>query len=297
MTLRPSRDPSTQQIKDAIHVRLKQTIPFPKSGKQRPFRKGRMRGKLKKHYDLTAMLPNLVTLLGLCSGLSALRFAWTGHFGYAIGAIIVAALFDTMDGALARLLNASSRFGAELDSLADFATFGVTPALIMYMVSLQHAGSLGWVFVLWFIVCGSLRLARFNTHSIEDTGTDPSWKKGFFTGTPITISSLLGMAPLVIQLGWPHQKLVLSPMIVGIWMALVGFLMISHIPTFSLKKVSISQKGLLPILIAIVVTVSAVLSHPWRTLTVILVGYILSIPLSMRLYHIFRKTKQEESGA
>ena len=254
----------------------------------------RVMRKRKKKYDLTSMLPNLVTLLGLCAGLSALRFAWMDRFDLAIVAVILAAFFDTMDGALARMLNASSRFGAELDSLADFATFGIVPALIMYMVSLKFYGSLGWVFVLWFAVCGSLRLARFNAHSIDDDGTGAPWKQGFFTGTPIPFSALLCMGPLIINLAWPEQTLSLNPIIVGVWMALVGFCMISHIPTFSLKKIELSSKMLLPLVIGIVVGVSAILSHPWKTLSVILVGYLVSIPLSVRRYRMLSKS---EGGA
>lgn len=235
-----------------------------------------------KPYQLTAMLPNLVTLLGLCAGVSALQFALLEKWEFALTSMVIAAFLDSMDGALARMLNATSRFGAELDSLSDFATFGVCPALMMYFLSLSVYGALGWLSVLWFIVCGALRLARFNTRSIE--GTAPAWSKGFFTGTPITSSALLCVLPLVIHLGWPNQIISLHPSIVGVWMAFVGFLMISNLPTFSFKKVEIPQKFLIPLVLGIVVTTTALISHPWRTFSILTVIYILSFPLSYRAY-------------
>lgn len=240
-----------------------------------------------KPYQLTAMLPNLVTLLGLCAGVSALQFALLEKWEFALTSMVIAALLDSMDGALARMLNATSRFGAELDSLSDFATFGVCPALIMYFLSLSAYGSLGWLSVLWFIVCGALRLARFNTRSIE--GTNPTWAKGFFTGTPITSSALLCVLPLVIHLGWPSQVISLHPGIVGIWMAVVGFLMISNLPTFSFKKVEIPQKFMIPLVLAIVVTTTALISHPWRTFSILTLIYICSFPLSYRAFEKLSK--------
>ncbi|MBX9977683.1 MAG: CDP-diacylglycerol--serine O-phosphatidyltransferase [Alphaproteobacteria bacterium] len=238
--------------------------------------------KGKKTYLLTAMLPNLVTLLGLCAGVSSLRFALMEQWNFAVVAIIVATFLDSMDGALARMLNASSRFGAELDSLSDFATFGVSPALIMYLIAFKEFGSFGWMFVLWFVVCGALRLARFNTRSIE--GTNPTWAQGFFTGTPITSSALLCLTPLMIYLAWPTQTLSLHPWIVSLWMAAVGFFMISPIPTFSIKKVEIPPKFLLPIVVGLVITATALISHPWHTISIIMILYVCTFPLSYRSY-------------
>lgn len=244
-----------------------------------------------KPYQLTAMLPNLVTLLGLCSGVSALQFALLEKWEFALTSMVIAALLDSMDGALARMLNATSRFGAELDSLSDFATFGVCPALIMYFLSLSAYGSLGWLSVLWFIVCGALRLARFNTRSIE--GTTPTWAKGFFTGTPITSSALLCVLPLVVHLGWPGQMISLHPSVVGIWMAIVGFLMISNLPTFSFKKVEIPQKFMIPLVLSLVVTTTALISHPWRTFSILTLIYICSFPLSYRAFEKLSKTFEQ----
>lgn len=238
--------------------------------------------KGKNTFLLTSMLPNLVTLLGLCAGVSSLRFALLEQWNFAVVAIIVAMFLDSMDGALARMLNASSRFGAELDSLSDFATFGVSPALIMYLIVFKDFGSFGWMFVLWFAVCGALRLARFNTRSIE--GTNPAWAQGFFTGVPITSSSLLCLTPLMIHLAWPHQTLSLHPWVVSLWMAAVGFFMISPIPTFSIKKIEIPPKFLLPIVIGLVMTATALISHPWHTISIIMVLYVCTFPLSYRAY-------------
>ncbi len=187
-----------------------------------------------------------------------------------------------MDGALARMLSATSRFGAELDSLSDFATFGISPALIMYFASLKGYGAFGWVFVLWFIVCGGLRLARFNTHSIE--GTTPTWAKGFFTGVPIPAGALLSLTPLMIHLAFPEQHLSLHPAVCAVVMAVSGFLMISHLPTFSVKKIDIAPKFLLYIVILLVITATALISYPWHTLSLIMILYVGTFSFSYRAY-------------
>lgn len=262
----------------------------PKSKTKKPWStfRGKIDGKFPFHqrgnrpFLLISMLPNIITLLSLCVGLSALRFAFSEKWDLAVAAIFVAAILDTMDGAVARLLNVTSRFGAELDSLSDFAVFGVCPSLVMYFVSLKHLGSFGWVFVLWFSVCGALRLARFNTVSIE--GTAPSWSKGFFMGTPITSSAILCASPLMFHLAWPAQSITLHPFFVATVMAAVGFFMVSRIPTFSLKKIAIPPKHLLSLVVGIVICATALISHPWEMLSILSVGYVCTFPLSYRLY-------------
>lgn len=251
-----------------IKGKIEDKLPFQRKG-NRPFL-------------LTSMLPNIITLLSLCVGLSALRFAFSEQWAFAVVAIFAAAILDTMDGAVARMLNATSRFGAELDSLSDFAVFGVCPSLIMYFVSLKHFGSFGWVFVLWFSVCGALRLARFNTVSIE--GTAPSWASGFFTGTPITSSAILCITPLMMHLAWPEQTLTIHPIFVAAVMGAVGFLMVSKVPTFSLKKIAITPKHMLPLIVGIVICATALISHPWETLSISMVIYVLTFILSYRAY-------------
>jgi len=267
--------PKTKKQWTKLKGTITTKLPFHKNKKVKPFL-------------LTSMLPNLVTLAGLCAGLSSIRFALLEKWEFAVLAILIAALLDTLDGALARLLSATSRFGAELDSLADFATFGVCPAVIMYLLSLRHIGSLGWVIVLWFSVCGALRLARFNTRSIE--GTNPTWGQGFFTGVPITSSALLCLFPLVLHLAYPNFTLILNPFVVGIMMAGVGFLMISTLPTFSLKKVVIPPKFMLPLIVGLVITAGGIISSPWHTASFILLGYVLTFPVS---YHFYKKLERE----
>lgn len=239
-------------------------------------------------YPLASMIPNLVTLMALCAGLSSLRFALLERWEFAVTAILVAAILDVLDGALARMLNTSSRFGAELDSLSDFATFGISPALIMYFVTLKAYGPFGWVFVLWFCVCGALRLARFNTRSIE--GTNPVWAKGFFTGTPIPAGALLALSPLIFHLG--YFDFILNPSISAFVMAASGFLMISHLPTFSLKKMHVQQKFILPIVIGIVVTTAGLVSHPWPTLSIAILIYVCTFPLS---YYTYKKLEKKNT--
>lgn len=251
--------------------------------------KGKIEDKLpfqnrgNRPFLLMSMLPNIITLLSLCVGLSALRFALAEKWEFALIAIFGAAILDTMDGAVARLLNATSRFGAELDSLSDFAVFGVTPSLVMYFASLKSFGSFGWVFVLWFSVCGALRLARFNTVSIE--GTAPSWASGFFMGTPITSSAILCVTPLIFHLAWPSQSFTLHPIFVATVMGAVGFLMVSKVPTFSLKKIAITPKYILPVVVGVVIAATALISHLWETMSVSMVIYVATFPLSYRLYN------------
>ena len=281
MTLHPKTKKKWTKIK-GIKGTLEQKLPFQREG-NRPFL-------------LTSMLPNIITLLGLCAGLSSLRFALTEKWEFAVTAIIVAAILDCMDGAVARLLDVSSRFGAELDSLADFATFGICPSLVMYFVSLKYFGALGWVFVLWFSVCGALRLARFNTVSIE--GTAPSWSQGFFTGTPITSSAILCVTPLMAHLAWPEQSLSLHPIFVAAIMAATGFFMVSRIPTLSLKKIAVTRKHMLPLVVGIVISATALISHPWATLTLVMIVYVGTFPFSYKAFqHLAAKAKnmkQEE---
>src|SRR5882724_12240578 len=187
-------------------------------------RRGRLRG-----FSINRLIPNVLTLAALCSGLTAIRFALHEQFPLAVVAIIVAAIFDALDGRVARRLGVTSRFGAELDSLSDFLCFGVTPALVLYMSSLKDAGALGWVVTLMFPMCSALRLARFNTALDADT-PPPAWTGAYFTGVPAPAGALLALIPLVvsfeIEAAWPRH-----PVVVGLALVFVGGLMVSRLPT------------------------------------------------------------------
>ena len=192
-------------------------------------RRGRLRG-----FSINRLIPNILTLAALCSGLTAIRFGLQGEMKLAVTAVFVAAVLDGLDGRVARRLGVTSRFGAELDSLSDFLCFGVTPALVLYLSSLQGAGALGWVVTLMFPVCSALRLARFNTALVADT-PPPAWTSSYFTGVPAPAGALLALMPLMvsfeIEAAWPRHALV-----VGVVLVVVGGLMVSSLPTFSFKK-------------------------------------------------------------
>lgn len=227
---------------------------------------------------LNRMIPNILTLLALCAGLTAIRFALLGRWEHAALALVAAAILDTLDGRVARLLRGSSRFGAELDSLSDFLSFGVAPAIILYLWALQDSGRVGWILALIFACCCALRLARFNTMS--DDASAPAWKSGFFTGTPAPAGAGLVLLPMILsfQIG---DDVVRTPETVILFMVGTAYMLVSQIPTFSFKRVRIPGKMVMPTLLLFVILVAASFSAPWLTLTCVLVLYIISIPASV----------------
>ncbi|MBM3468756.1 MAG: phosphatidylcholine/phosphatidylserine synthase [Alphaproteobacteria bacterium] len=246
----------------------------------------RLRKPSLQGHSLPAMLPNIATVLALCTGLSAVRFALLERWEWCVVAILIAGVLDALDGRLARFLGSTSRFGAELDSLSDFISFGVTPALVIYFFSLHQWEGFGWAFVLLFSVCMALRLARFNTKSIE--GSAPAWSAAYFTGTPAPAAAALAISPVVMSFEWPNS-FVSSPFFSGLILFFVAFLMVSAIPTFSLKKVHIPNKYVLPFMVIIALSTAALFSKPWLTLTLVAIGYVSTFPFSIASY---RKTAQ-----
>jgi CDP-diacylglycerol--serine O-phosphatidyltransferase len=256
----------------------------------RPFFAGRIRNHIQnrrrlKKQTVTAMIPNLLTVMAMCSGMTAIRFALLEKWELAIVSILVSAILDTLDGRLARLLNSSSRFGAELDSFADFLSFGIAPALMMYLKGLQHWGELGWAITLFFAICIALRLARFNVMSIDDNR--PAWMLGFFTGVPSPLGGFLGVFPLVLDLAIPGCAIFSSTALYAFCMLGSALLMVSRIPTFSLKKVTIPPSRVLVALLVFVIAIGGLYSYPWQTLALFGVFYLGSIPFSYRRYQIF----------
>jgi CDP-diacylglycerol--serine O-phosphatidyltransferase len=200
-------------------------------------------------------------------------------------AVLFAGFLDAMDGRLARLLGSSSRFGAELDSFSVFISFGVSPAVVLYLLGMNQWGEIGWGVCLFFAVCMALRLARFNTLSIE--GTVPSWSQGFFTGVPAPAAAFLGLMPIMLQQCCDFYVFK-SPVFYACIILVTGVLMISRIPTYSLKKISIPQKYVLPLILLVIIVAICLYSHPWLTLSMIGVAYLALIPLSM---HSYKKLK------
>ncbi|WP_082597175.1 CDP-diacylglycerol--serine O-phosphatidyltransferase, partial [Pseudovibrio sp. POLY-S9] len=192
------------------------------------------KGSTRKRIPLRIVLPNVVTLLALCSGLTAIRMAMEDRWDMAIAAIFLAAILDALDGRVARMLKGSTKFGAELDSLADFVNFGVAPGIILYAWMLEDASSLGWIASLLFSICMALRLARFNV-ALDDPNK-PKWASKFFTGVPAPAGALTVLLPIYLErLGVPHWNELALP--VALYTMFVGLLMVSQLPTFSGKQI------------------------------------------------------------
>jgi CDP-diacylglycerol---serine O-phosphatidyltransferase len=227
------------------------------------------------------VLPNAITVLALCSGLSAVQFALSGYYQLAIAAVGLAAVFDSLDGRIARLLDATSRMGAELDSLSDAIAFGVAPALVVFIWRL-HEYRAGWVVALVFAVCMVLRLARFNT--LLDDADQPPYAKEFFVGVPAPAGGLLAMLPLglfeQVGTGWWSSRAAVT-----IWTVAVAALLISRIPTLSAKTVRVPAKAVAPMLVLVGLLAAAIITFPLGTLVVAMLVYLAHIPFAWRRYH------------
>lgn len=240
---------------------------------------------------INRLIPNVLTVLALCAGFTALRFGLEARWDLAIFAIIVAAILDVLDGRLARLLNGTSKFGAELDSLSDFLCFGAVPAALVYLATLNQWGGLGWAFCLVFAVCCALRLARFNT-MIGDPNPPP-WAGAYFVGVPAPMGAFLGLLPMMgtIQFG---PAVFGQPLLNAIVLLGVGALMVSRIPTFSTKKVKLTPSMALPILLLTAILVAAIASEPFLTFLIGGVLYLATIPVSMWSQAQARRAMAEE---
>jgi CDP-diacylglycerol--serine O-phosphatidyltransferase len=230
------------------------------------------------------LLPNLITLLALCSGITAIRLGIEGRYELAIASVMVAVVLDALDGRLARLLKGTSRFGAELDSLTDFVNFGVAPALLLYIWSLNSLRTAGWVIALIYAICCALRLARFNV-ALDDPHK-PQWANRFFTGAPAPAGAGLVLLPFYLSfLGLVDDGHGFA-LLIGPYVVLVALLMVSRIPTFSGKHMgsSIPRDIVLPVLGLGSFAAIMLIAYPWEFLTVIAVAYLALIPVSMRSY-------------
>ncbi|HEY0270097.1 MAG TPA: phosphatidylcholine/phosphatidylserine synthase [Sphingomonas sp.] len=230
---------------------------------------------------LRAVAPNAVTLLALCFGLSAVRFAIAGQWELAIGAIIVAGVLDGLDGRVARLLHGESRFGAELDSLSDVIAFGVSPTVVIYLWSLQHMPQFGWTIALAYAACMALRLARFNAQI--DAAEQPRKAAGFLTGIPAPAGAGMLFLPVYLWLA-TGLDLFRSPYIVAPWTALVAALTISNLATFGWGAMRLRREVRFWVLVAIAVLAGALINVPWPTLSVLGILYLLAIPFGVRRY-------------
>ncbi|MCX7287610.1 MAG: CDP-diacylglycerol--serine O-phosphatidyltransferase [Rhodobacterales bacterium] len=226
---------------------------------------------------LLKLLPNLVSILALCAGLTAIRFAIAGNFALAILLIGTAAALDGLDGRLARMLKSESAIGAELDSLCDFVNFGVTPALVLYLWGLRAETSLGWIAVLLYAVCCMLRLARFNVGS---RAVGEAAEKTVFIGVPSPAGAMLALVPMYLAFALNDVfdgGIILPPVLVALWMVGIGALMISRVRTPSLKRITISADYARYALVGSVMVVAALLTYPWVTLLVLCLTYLSAI--------------------
>lgn len=257
---------------------------------------------LRRGIPLRAVMPNAVTALALCFGLTGVRFAFSGEWDKAVGAIAIAGVLDGLDGRVARLLRAESRFGAELDSLSDVIAFGVSPAVVLYLWSLSFVPKYGWVIALTHAVCCALRLARFNSQL--DTEEQPRKSAGFLTGVPAPAGAAMALLPLVLWLalgeaGVPAvQDLFQRTYVVAPWTILVALLMISDLATYSWSSFRLRREFRLPSLLIVGLVGAALLTAPWATMAGLVISYACAIPLAVRGYaRVMRRRRREQIAA
>ena len=233
------------------------------------------------------LLPNALTLINVCIGLSSIKFALDAKFELSIIAIIFAAIFDTLDGRVARLLKGTSLVGKELDSLADLISFGVAPAFIMYFWSLNNLGKFGWLLTMIYVVCVALRLARFNVSS----NLEPSWKDNYFEGVPSPAGGILILMPLIFSLSEINLININYDIVVPVLMILISFLLISKIPTFAFKKITIPRRMTIFALFGIVLLFGLLLIYTFKVLIICGLTYICLIPIGYLNYQKIYKQK------
>jgi CDP-diacylglycerol--serine O-phosphatidyltransferase len=234
------------------------------------------------------ILPNMLTLIGVCIGLTSIRFALSGEFHLAIIAIIFAALIDGLDGRIARLIKGTSKVGKELDSLTDMISFGVAPAFIMYFWKLSTLGRLGWLLCLIYVICVALRLARFNVNSNQE----PSWRDNFFEGVPSPAGGILVLTPLIISLTNFNYININYNIVVPAFFIITSLLLISKFPTYSFKKIVIQRKATIFLLFGVVLFFGLLLVYPFIMISLSAIIYLLLIPIS---YFNYQKLKKQNN--
>ena len=235
------------------------------------------------------ILPNMLTLIGVCIGLTSIRFALDGRFELAIIAILFAALIDGLDGRIARLIKGTSKVGKELDSLTDMISFGVAPAFIMYFWKLDTLGRFGWLLCLVYVICVALRLARFNVNSNQE----PSWRDNFFEGVPSPAGGILVLIPLIISLSGFNFIQLNYNLMVPIFFIATSFLLISKFPSYSFKKIVIPRKTTIFLLFGIVLFFGLLLIYTFNVITISVLVYLILLPIS---YFHFQKIKKKHEN-
>ena len=237
------------------------------------------------------ILPNMFTLIGVCIGLSSIKFAFDGNFTLSVIAIIVAAIIDGLDGRIARLIQGTSKVGKELDSLTDVISFGVAPAFIMYFWKLNELGRVGWLICLIYVICVALRLARFNVNS----GQEPSWRDNFFEGVPSPSGGVIVLMPLIYSLSDIQIFNLNYDLLVPILFVVVSILLISKVPTYALKKISVPRNMTIFLLLGVVLYFGLLLIYTFNAIVISGLIYFIMIPISyIHFNNLNKKFKDQD---
>ena len=241
--------------------------------------------------NVRMILPNMLTLIGVCIGLTSIRFSFNGQFDLAIIAIIFAALIDGLDGRIARLIKGTSKVGKELDSLTDMISFGVAPAFIMYFWKLNTLGRFGWLVCLIYVICVALRLARFNVNSDQE----PSWRDNFFEGVPSPAGGILVLTPLIFSMTNFELISINYDIVVPIFFIVTSLLLISKFPSYSFKKIVIQRKTTIFLLFGIVLFFGLLLIYPFNVIAISAIVYLLMLPISYFHYQKLKKRNEDQN--
>ena len=244
--------------------------------------------KLVSNKKTRVILPNILTLIGVCIGLTSIKFAFDGKFELSIFAVIIAAIIDGLDGRIARLIKGTSKVGKELDSLTDVISFGVAPAFIMYFWALSETGRVGWLISLIYIICVALRLARFNVSSNEES----SWKDNFFEGIPSPAGGILVLMPLILSLSELKFLNLNNQIFVPVMFIIVSILLISKIPTYSFKRIVVPRRASIFLLFGIILYFGLILVYPFNTIIISGLVYMLIVPISFIHYFMIKKNEK-----
>ena len=244
-----------------------------------------------KKNNARVILPNMLTLIGVCIGLSSIRFALDGKFEFAVIAIILAAIIDGLDGRIARLIKGTSKVGKELDSLTDMISFGVAPAFIMYFWKLNTLGRFGWLLCLIYVICVALRLARFNVN----TGQAPSWKDNFFEGVPSPAGGILVLTPLIFSMTSFEFIQINYNIVVPTFFIITSLLLISKFPSYSFKKIVIQRKTTIFLLFGIVLFFGLLLVYPFNVISISAIIYLSMLPISFIHYRNLKKQNEDQN--
>ncbi|EDQ32458.2 Phosphatidylserine synthase [Hoeflea phototrophica DFL-43] len=268
--------------------------PFPPYDDHDPGHGGR--GPRLREIPFRMLIPNLITVLAICAGLTGIRLAFENRFELAVGMVLIAAFLDGIDGRVARLLKAQSKFGAQMDSLADIVNFGVAPALVLYVFILDQARSFGWIAAIVYAIAAALRLARFNV--ISESGVKTAWQNYYFVGVPAPAGAMLVLLPIYFGfLGLPIDRT--TGFVAAAYTMFVGFLLVSRVPVYSGKGagVKVRRDLVMPFILVAVVYVSLLMSFTWETLTLTAIGYLVSLPFGARAWSKKYGPRSRQSAA